>query len=95
MAAWHCIRTQVSADPIVEVVLFVVFVFFVVELALTLASQPLSVLSSFFWLDVIATASVTLDVAWLSPLDGNSSEGQLSLVRASRAARVGPVRPYM
>lgn len=56
--------------------------------------QPDYFLGFFFWLDLLSTLSLLLDIGWFNQLlfgtgDASSASSVASLAKASRASRVG------
>ena len=64
---------------------------FTIEITITSIFKQYYFKGFFFWLDVISTLSILLDISW--PLFGSSdssgASGVASLTRASRVSRVG------
>jgi len=68
---------------------FIIFVFEVVTLSIV-QDGYLDYRNFFFWMDILGTASIILDIGWISSLfmpSGTSTNG--SLLRAARAAKLG------
>jgi class 3 adenylate cyclase len=92
-----------EADPIFNAITLAAITLFTVELLLTSVSQDDYVGSFFFWLDIIATVSLILDLTfvweYLVGYDdisstkgtgtGNEAANQSDLARAGRSSRVG------
>jgi hypothetical protein len=57
----------VSADPAFFNVSFVVFLLYSIELLLSCVAKPNYLWSFYFWLDLVSTASVLVDVGWYAP----------------------------
>jgi hypothetical protein len=84
----------VSADRIFTGFTIMSFFAFLIELIAASISKPGYWLSFFFWLDLIATASIVSDIQPLMELmlgEGGSGAGAdtVTLARASRGARIG------
>lgn len=86
------ICTNKPADMTFNVFVFVCLFVFAVECFLSCLGKDDYYLSFFFWLDVISTASLVLDLSWVSEeLQGGSGdeEENMSNLRGGRTARVG------
>lgn len=78
------------------VVTLIVFAYFSLEIIVSSFAVPRYFLSFYFWLDIVSTVSMLLDVGWISALifGSNSQLGAvgkqgLKLARAARASKVG------
>lgn len=71
----------------VEIVIFVVFVIFAIEFMTSILCVP-KYTHFFLWLDLAAGVSLLLEIDFLLEM-GSSSTGDLSLAKASRAAKIG------
>merc|ERR1719352_1429174 len=75
-----------SEDLYFNIVTIVAFLFFAIELVASCLGKEDYFLGFFFWLDLIATASLILDITWVySAFMGTDS----SLTRAGRMSRMG------
>jgi len=84
------ICTQRDADPIFDVVVILCLVVFTIECILSCIGKDDYSLSFFFWLDVVSTGSLILDLSYVSEgLQGGDEEGDMSNLRGGRTARVG------
>ena len=84
---------SVGTDSAVDVVSFIVLVMFVGELFASIICIP-KYMHFFFWLDLAATVSLFFEIDflmdWASGGDGDDNGAdQLSLAKASRAAKIG------
>lgn len=72
-------------------ILMVIFVLFSLETVALSVVQPKYFLSFFFWMDLVGTLSILLDVGWITArfLPSGSLRGQGSVLRATRAAKLG------
>jgi len=72
-------------------ILMVIFVLFSLETIALCVVQPKYFLSFFFWMDLVGTLSILLDVGWITAtfLPSGSLRGQGSVLRATRAAKLG------
>ncbi|GIL63830.1 hypothetical protein Vafri_17794 [Volvox africanus] len=83
-------RGGINAGTVVSAMLLAVFVIFSLELLLSSIFVDKYILSFFFWVDLIGTVSLILDIKWfvagiLSSEDSNA----LQISRAGRSARIG------
>lgn len=85
--------TSKGADNVFNGILMVCMVIFIFEIFLSVKVVKGYFNSFFFWLDVISTVTLVLDLTWVSDAilaSGGSSVGQsASIARASRASRIG------
>jgi hypothetical protein len=91
---WRDVALPVSADFLVNILLFVAFLFFNLEMFLMSLAQHGYFLSFFFWLDFAGTVTLILDIPFLFVffhLDVASEEvglvGGAKAARGARAAR--------
>lgn len=85
---------DVSADNYFTAITIMSFFMFLLELIAASIGKPGYWLSFFFWLDLIATASIISDIQPLMELmlgEGGTGSGAdtVTLARASRGARIG------
>ena len=91
---------QVSADKTTDTVFYAVtlaiFCIFAVELIISSFVVDDYFLGFYFWLDVISTVSMLLDIGWISSLifqtsvvAGNAGRQGLKLARAARVSKLG------
>jgi hypothetical protein len=78
-------------DALYSILTFVLFVF-TIEIVVLSVVQNEYPYSFFFWMDLLGTASIILDIGWIAglfmPSDSETSQ-QGSLLRAARAAKLG------
>lgn len=90
--AWVLGNAPSSSDPVLYIILIIIFVIFLLESTIMSIVNPDYFLSFFFWMDVIGTLSIILDIGWIAdeflPNDSNLSQ-KGSLLRAARAAKLG------
>ena len=90
--AWVLGNAPTSSDPVLYIILIIIFVVFILESTIMSIVNPDYFLSFFFWMDVIGTLSIILDIGWIAdeflPSDSNLSQ-RGSLLRAARAAKLG------
>jgi len=92
-----CVLIDFPDDPvnvIMDVLMTMVLIFFILELALRCIAEPQSYpLSSFFFMDILGTASMIFEVSYLlghaGRMDVADSGVNAVLMRTARAARVG------
>jgi len=85
---WRDAAMPVSADLMVNILLFVSFIFFIVEMFLMSLSQKGYFLSFFFWLDFAGTVSLILDIPFLFVfLNLDTASEEIGLVGGAKAAR--------
>lgn len=82
-----------DTDYIVWIINCVALSIFLLELILMSFAKPDYFLGFFFWLDLISTLSMFLDIGWISnvllPSGKSGGLSNASLVRAARASRIG------
>lgn len=85
---WRDAALPVSADLVVNVLLFASFLFFNLEMGLMSLGQPGYFLSFFFWLDFAGTVSLILDIPFLFVfLHLDTASEDVGLVGGAKAAR--------
>lgn len=85
------ICTDKPADVAFNYIVLVCLVVFSLECVLSCIGKDDYYLSFFFWLDVISTGSLVLDLSWVSEAlqGGGDEEGDMSNLRGGRTARLG------
>jgi len=90
------LATKKGADPVFYVFTLIAMSFFTLEIVLCSIFKPGYVLGFYFWLDIISTITMIMDVGWVWDLimpTSSSAGSQVKkigqLVRASRSARLG------
>eukprot|EP00921_Rhytidocystis_pertsovi_P005489 GHVQ01009452.1.p1 GENE.GHVQ01009452.1~~GHVQ01009452.1.p1 ORF type:complete len:1149 (-),score=136.56 GHVQ01009452.1:121-3567(-) len=79
-----------EADAAFNWITVVCLLVFTVEIVLMMLGQPEYLFGFFFWLDLISTASLVLDITLVAELfSGSSTTDESSTLRASRAGRAG------
>ena len=77
----------------IEWSLFVVFVWFWLELFMITSIERQYLFSFYFWMDLVGTLSIVFDISWMSEgiyeALGMETSGQATVLRATRAARIG------
>lgn len=90
--AWVLGNAPTSSDPVLYIILIVIFAAFVLESTVLSIVNPEYFLSFFFWMDVLGTLSIIMDIGWIAdefmPRDSDLSR-RGSLLRAARAAKIG------
>jgi len=85
--------TNKGADPIFNAMVVICIVVFTIELILSVVGKMDYFNSFFFWLDIISTMSLFLDITevsdWLFNLQEQDDSGGASNMRGSRAAKIG------
>lgn len=85
---WVIINPPTSADVAINSILMVVVLLFVFEIAANLYCRPAyNIRTGVFWMDVLGTLSVLIDISWIINLD--SASGNATAVRAARVAKLG------
>merc|ERR1719487_1731571 len=92
-----CVIAGVNTNLGVDLVLFIVMIFFMVEFFLLCSVDATYLLSFFFFMDIIGTVSMVFDISWMAGPDvtepqiagDGGNKNNLMLLRASRTARVG------
>lgn len=90
------LATRKSADPVFYVFTLVAMGFFTLEIVLCSIFKPGYFLGFYFWLDIISTITMIMDVGWVWNLvmptesaAGTQAKKVAQLARASRSARLG------
>jgi len=84
-----------ESDVIFSILTIIVFVVFCVEVFLSSYATQDYIYGFYFWLDIISTASLLLDIGWISDVifqtGGGAGGGQsaASIAKAARASRIG------
>jgi len=72
---------------------FIALILFLVEIILSSYSKPNYCFSFFFYLDIISTMTIILDIDWMSDfifqINAESREDMAQLAKTGRASRVG------
>ncbi|GLI65984.1 hypothetical protein VaNZ11_009671, partial [Volvox africanus] len=83
-------RGGINAGTVVSALLLAVFVIFSLDLLLSSIFVDKYILSFFFWVDLIGTASLILDIQWLvAGMLSSEDSNALQITRAGRSARIG------
>lgn len=85
---WTLANANMDADVALDVMLIVIFVIFSIECILLTAAKPGYFMGFFFWMDILGTASVLLDISFIGDNLLGSNDNS-SVLRAARAAKVG------
>ena len=90
------LAVNVHYDDYFYIITIVCFGFFAVEFGLSCYADPEYVFGFFFWLDLVSTLSLLLDIGWISDVifdtstsDANKAKNATQLARAARASRIG------
>jgi hypothetical protein len=86
--AWILGDVSDSYDDVLNSILVVVLVFFTLEICVLSIVDPAYPWSFFFFMDVIGTASVFLDIGGIVP-QGSQELSNTNLFRATRTAKIG------
>lgn len=78
-------------DVYFDIITIVALLAFTAEISLSVLAKPGYKLSFFFWLDILSTLSLILDIQWISNaiFFNTSAASTANLARAGRASRVG------
>jgi hypothetical protein len=89
--SWTLGNAPDSTNDILYGILLAIFVIFCLEIAALCTLQVGYFCSFFFWMDVIGTLSIILDIGWIADafLPSGALSGQGSVIRATRAAKLG------
>ena len=88
--SWVLGNADDSSDDALYGILTFIFVIFALETVVLSVVQPHYFLGFFFWMDLIGTLSIILDIGWISESFLKSgSSNQASILRATRAAKLG------
>lgn len=90
--AWILGNQPNSNDDAVHGVLLAIFILFCIECLTLSLVQPLYLSTIFFFLDVLGTVSIIIDIPWIAtrigiPQGGGTSNG--AVLRSTRAAKLG------
>jgi len=86
---FRLIATELPADLYFNIITLVVFTIFAVEVVLSSIGKPDYFLGFFFALDVISTATLILDLTWVSDALLQGDEEDLDNLKGSKTARIG------
>jgi hypothetical protein len=92
---FRIIATSKGADPLFDVLLILTLLIFAFEITLSVLCKPGYFNSFFFWLDLISTVTLILDLTSVSNAiteagSGGGAVGSTAgIARASRASRIG------
>lgn len=88
--SWVAGNARNSVDDAKDAILLACFIIFCIEMIITCLAQPAYLFTLMVWLDVLGTASLILDITWISdtflPTDTKVSQG--SIVRTTRIAKL-------
>jgi hypothetical protein len=90
--AWTLGNPHDSADPIKYGILTAILGIFSLEIILVSIANQAYFLSFFFWMDILGTLSIVLDVEWMSGgflSNDQSISRRTGILRAARAAKLG------
>ena len=85
-----------SSDPFFDALMLLCLIFFSVEVIVASIFTDGYIFGFYFWLDLIATLSILMDINWLfqkftknSDFSVSNAQQASSLARSGRAARIG------
>mmetsp|Transcript_35461 Transcript_35461/g.95115 ORF Transcript_35461/g.95115 Transcript_35461/m.95115 type:complete len:889 (+) Transcript_35461:379-3045(+) len=87
---WIISDPHENADDVMNVILTLGFVLFIFEIGFTYMAKPkeYNPRTFFFWMDIIGTASILIDITWFDfGLGGNAKDA--TTLRAARVAKLG------
>jgi ABC-type multidrug transport system fused ATPase/permease subunit len=89
--SWTLGNAPDSTNVIMDSVLLAIFIIFVIETFVLSFVQDGYLWSFFFWMDVIGTLSIILDIGFIADsfIPSGALSGQGSVIRATRAAKLG------
>jgi hypothetical protein len=89
--AWVLGNEPDENDDILYSILMIIFVIFSFESIILSIVQEGYFLGFFFWMDVLGTFSILLDIGWIadSIVGGGQTAANGSILRATRAAKLG------
>lgn len=88
--SWTLGNAPDSENPALYSILCSIIIVFAFEIAVLSFVQKKYFLSFFFWMDIVGTLSIFLDVGWVADLFLPNSANQTgSILRATRAAKLG------
>jgi hypothetical protein len=80
---------MLPADFYFNIVTFIVLIIFLLEIIVVSILNKKYLFSFFFWLDLISSISMILDITFINDAVFGNNSNSLSVARAGRAARVG------
>ena len=86
---WVIINAHNEWDILLNLVLILFFVVFTLEIFLTSFAREEYWLSAFFWMDIIGTLSIIIDLTWVAEVFANSGGADPGTLRAARVAKLG------
>jgi hypothetical protein len=90
--SWILGNAYDESNAVLYTLLIIIFVLFLLESVILSFVQDHYFLSFFFWMDVIGTLSIILDIGWIANEfmpDNTTATSKGSLLRAARAAKLG------
>lgn len=89
--SWVLGNAPDSSNGVLYGLLTFVFVCFCIETVVLSFVQPHYFLGFFFWMDFVGTLSIILDIGWIADsfLKGDGGSNSASILRATRAAKLG------
>ena len=78
-----------DSDVIIDGLMFFIFVSFTIECVILTLTHDSYFNGFFFYMDVIGTLSMILDISWMSKGLGLQGGGDAQLLRAARSAKIG------
>jgi len=74
----------------IDSIMLIIFIAFILECTALVIAKEKYFLGFFFWMDVLGTLSMILDISWFSDELGlGAAGGDANLLRAARSAKVG------
>jgi hypothetical protein len=89
--SWTLGNASDSSNDALSAVLLAIFIIFAIETIILSGVQDGYLWSFFFWMDIIGTLSIILDISWIADtfIPQGAVSGQGSVIRATRAAKLG------
>ena len=86
---WIMANGSEDSDVIIDGLMFFIFVSFTIECVILTLTHDSYFNGFFFYMDVIGTLSMILDISWMSKRLGLQGGGDAQLLRAARSAKIG------
>jgi len=87
---WILANGREEHDVIIDSFMMLIFISFIVECVILVLTKETYFNGFFFYMDVIGTLSMILDISWMSEgLGLNSTTSDAQLLRAARSAKIG------
>ncbi|GMH79737.1 hypothetical protein TrST_g5350 [Triparma strigata] len=86
---WIVSNGHEDADWGIDLLMFVIFLSFIAECVVLVMTKDDYYNGFFFYMDIVGTLSMILDISWMSQGLGFQTSGDAQLLRAARSAKIG------